>query len=219
MNYVQHGTHDNKSTQEQSGSSREVPSADFGEKTFCPKCSYWLRGIPEHRCPECGFGFDHQGVDHISAVDMEARDKHSRKATIRATFSIALGLSPMMTRHGSPWLVRLGVATSALLIAYALYRRYSEVPPWQGLRIFSGILAWAGVIFVAEIVASAPEVGAVSATILCVAAWYAWLMSPQRFPYSVLTGTREERRVVVGRAWIALAMLAGSSIAVVMTWL
>ncbi|MCC7292554.1 MAG: hypothetical protein IT449_10890 [Phycisphaerales bacterium] len=24
----------------------------------CPQCGYDLRGIPEERCPECGFGFD-----------------------------------------------------------------------------------------------------------------------------------------------------------------
>ncbi len=35
---------------------RQLPIPDWG--LACPSCRYPLRGLPEHRCPECGTRFD-----------------------------------------------------------------------------------------------------------------------------------------------------------------
>ena len=37
-----------------------LPVPDFG--LTCPKCDYALKGLPEHRCPECGSAFDIEGL-------------------------------------------------------------------------------------------------------------------------------------------------------------
>lgn len=34
----------------------QLPIPDWG--LICPRCRYLLRGLPEHRCPECGLKFD-----------------------------------------------------------------------------------------------------------------------------------------------------------------
>lgn len=36
----------------------------------CPHCGYDLRGLVEGRCPECGFGYDHEG---LRALRLDAR--------------------------------------------------------------------------------------------------------------------------------------------------
>jgi predicted amidophosphoribosyltransferase len=36
---------------------RQLPIPDWLELS-CPQCRYLLRGLPEHRCPECGLKFD-----------------------------------------------------------------------------------------------------------------------------------------------------------------
>lgn len=34
----------------------ELPIPDWG--LCCPRCEYWLKGLPSHRCPECGLDLD-----------------------------------------------------------------------------------------------------------------------------------------------------------------
>ncbi len=38
----------------------QLPIPDWG--LVCPRCSYPLRGLPEHRCPECGLAFHMENV-------------------------------------------------------------------------------------------------------------------------------------------------------------
>jgi hypothetical protein len=44
----------------------------------CPQCGYTLCGIPERRCPECGFGYDHAGIRNLVLSEYSQVDSVNR---------------------------------------------------------------------------------------------------------------------------------------------
>lgn len=53
---------------------------DAGDDLACPLCGYDLRGLPEHRCPECGHAFD---PDELRRAKLEKREWFYEHATRR----------------------------------------------------------------------------------------------------------------------------------------
>ena len=41
----------------------QLPIPDWGLR--CPTCSYLLKGLPSHRCPECGTQLPMAGLVHV----------------------------------------------------------------------------------------------------------------------------------------------------------
>jgi len=73
-----------------------------------------LRGIPEHRCPECGWGFHARAIERISRSEAVYREVIHRRMAVSTWLAVVLGL---------PWIVAThGVATmnGVLIITIAL---------------------------------------------------------------------------------------------------
>jgi hypothetical protein len=62
-----------------------MPAGEF----FCPHCGYNVRGIPEIRCPECGFGFDLAAIHSLATATFACRLANYRRMVRFAALSVA----------------------------------------------------------------------------------------------------------------------------------
>lgn len=93
------------------------------EDLYCLQCGYNLRGIPENRCPECGFGYDRGAIRAESISEACNRHPASRRAMGFAAFSTVCALA-YLTSRGS-WSVTLGFALALALLLCALLSRFT----------------------------------------------------------------------------------------------
>lgn len=105
------------------------------EHLACPQCGYDLHGIPESRCPECGFGYDAAALQSMANTAGIVRLEVARRVIVRATIAGGLALPSVCDRLGvSGWFqfwvlaVAYIVAFSTWLILTDAYRGLISVP-------------------------------------------------------------------------------------------
>lgn len=89
---------------------------------YCPNCGYDLRGIPEQRCPECGFGYDHAGIKTLAgqrACDMLAAYRH---AVFGSAFAAAIALVSLSAGWIPAPAIRFGMVLVLLWITEVVRR-------------------------------------------------------------------------------------------------
>jgi hypothetical protein len=67
----------------------EFPECDF--PVYCPDCSYLLHGLPEDRCPECGFEYD-RGRLLVRQYVIEGGKRSARRTASYAKWTLISGL-------------------------------------------------------------------------------------------------------------------------------
>ncbi len=72
------------------------------EDLYCPQCGYNLRGIPEDRCPECGFGYDRGAIRSESISEAFNRYAASRNTIGYAGVPLA-ACPPVLLAIGGHW--------------------------------------------------------------------------------------------------------------------
>ena len=91
------------------------------EHPACPQCGYDLHGIPEIRCPECGFRFDKAALRGLAEEAEHCRLTAARTVVVRTALALVLGmpfLCAIAGLRGSVLLVVLGIA---YLAAFAVW--------------------------------------------------------------------------------------------------
>ena len=94
------------------------------EEVFCPQCGYNLFGIPERRCPECGFGFDREAVQSLAQEYVGTRWTVYRRVIIFSITTVCLMLLPLLnTSLSFLWwpvlLIAIALAFYALAVGSA----------------------------------------------------------------------------------------------------
>lgn len=84
----------------------------------CPKCGYDLHGIPEVRCPECGFRYDAAALRSMAASAEWIRLVAARMLIVRATLAAALTAPAVLNRLGISGLSSFCVIAVAYLAAF-----------------------------------------------------------------------------------------------------
>lgn len=84
----------------------------------CPKCGYDLHGIPEVRCPECGFRYDAAALRSMAASAEWIRLVAARMLIVRATWAAALTVPAVLDRLSINGLSSLCVIAIAYLAAF-----------------------------------------------------------------------------------------------------
>lgn len=95
------------------------------EDLYCPQCGYNLRGIPENRCPECGFGYD-RGAIRAQAIS-EACNRHAalRHVMGYAIFAATCALVYLVSRTRLN--LTLGFVLALALIVFAILPRSTRI--------------------------------------------------------------------------------------------
>jgi hypothetical protein len=156
---------------------------------YCPNCGYDLRDIPEQRCPECGFGYDHAGIKAVAgqrACDVLAA---YRRAVFGSAFAAAIALVPLSAAWIGDPIIRFGMALG-LLWTTEIARRVTggerlrdwAAEPFQliALALFQVLLSAVVLLLVWSI---CWWVGAAVA----VYAWCVYLARPKDLPYSAFS--------------------------------
>jgi hypothetical protein len=77
-----------------------VPVSMPADEVFCLRCGYNLRGIPEDRCPECGFGYQLAAIRFIVAASFERRLAKYQRMLRFAAISLLCSLLVLASQRG-----------------------------------------------------------------------------------------------------------------------
>jgi hypothetical protein len=59
---------------------------------YCPQCGYNLRAIPENRCPECGFGYNREGIESFCVMEAHERNVILHRVQLLSSISACSAL-------------------------------------------------------------------------------------------------------------------------------
>ena len=109
----------------------------------CLECGYDLHGIPEVRCPECGFHYDAKALVWVATFDEAARLAAGRTLIARATVAAALAVPIGCFSVGFGGWVTAFLLMACFLSAFITWVAYSD--QYDGIKsihllciIFSG---------------------------------------------------------------------------------
>lgn len=179
------------------------------EDVYCPQCGYNLRAIPENRCPECGFGYNREGIESLCV--MEA---HKRNVTLHRVLMLS-------TVSACSALFRLGdhAIVFTLIVAFVLgIQTLKRPPPPTPPRFLGAPLSWMiyGAIlmlFVFPLYIGKPGSASIVAIGSALVAWCLLLWPAQRLNYYHLNLTAPARRSVERYGTMTLLWLIIASVA------
>ena len=105
----------------------------------CPKCGYDLHGIPEVRCPECGFRYDHEALKSLADSTYWVRLAAAREVIVRAAIAAALMIPIAAESIGAAGFTLLVTAAAAYLAAFAVSILATDA--YKGPESLVGLLA------------------------------------------------------------------------------
>lgn len=185
-----------------------VPPAE--QQVCCPQCGYDLRAIPEGRCPECGFGYDHRSVlrMNLAASGMRAglhADTYRRLAWVfvnTPVFSL-IDLRPELLVLFVVFLQWLTL--SALLLPVLGFARPASMLLRIGQMVRAGIVVG---IFAYLAIQWIPLVGVCIASVLTYRAVGDWLAAwSSNSRYAWLEGEESAWRNAFGLAALVLMVM------------
>jgi ribosomal protein L37E len=125
------------------------------EHLACPRCGYDLHGIPEVRCPECGFRYDAAALRSMAASAEWTRLAAARDVIMRATIAGALAVPAACDALGlaawAQFLVILVAYVAAFLtwvVFTDAYRGLVSIPNLLTLFLALAVAIWLAVRFV-----------------------------------------------------------------------
>lgn len=75
----------------------------FRGELACPHCGFDLAGLPDdHRCPECGFGYQRDAIREIAKGEILSRNWLAAQIILLSTMSSCLSLLAIIGRYTAP---------------------------------------------------------------------------------------------------------------------
>ncbi len=181
------------------------------EHLACPKCGYDLHGIPEVRCPECGFRYDAAALRSMIASDECTRLVVARDVTVRATIAAGLLVPLICSSLGIFGWSLFFVVAVAFIVVFSTwvvltnaYRGLSSVP--NLLTLFVALAVGIGFIL-----RSVPGLTMYAAILILALTWVSRLMDWPILPRNCDAGTDDLRRSVDRYSIVATLMLVAAS--------
>ncbi len=124
------------------------------EHLSCPQCDYDLYGIPELRCPECGFRFDRAALKDLAACADWQRWAVARDVIVRTGWAVPLAIASIA---GGPWMpgptlvVLCFAAYIAAFIVWVVLTggwQPQQAPTPLSVRFFVGLFGLAYLVFI-----------------------------------------------------------------------
>jgi hypothetical protein len=180
------------------------------ESLYCPECAYDLRGIPEGRCPECGFGFERAAVRSIAWLHLKARCSIYRRMVLIAGIAALCWLVGEWQWLRGAFVVVLG---AALFVIWGGLLRSRELPPRSWLKFALAATLLLPAVIVASMYAFAFHAVALL-LLLCAAAMLTHLPSQYLYAERSLPPAETHRlRNWQVAAWVGLLLGAAGQAA------
>lgn len=162
---------------------------------FCPMCGYDLHGIPEHRCPECGYGYDRTAIVILSQQHATNAVRVLYRLLPTAVAGGACVLTAMLGHLPLSGTLRAALAVCLLVGAAWYWIRCDLAPP----RIFDRtlwilLLLACGLCLVVPLFTTFPPSALCAATGICTYGWLQYLSYPEVCPFFHKNLTAECRR-------------------------
>jgi ribosomal protein L37E len=187
---------------------------------ICPQCGYDLFGIPEERCPECGFGYDYAAIRAVSYKHCLACISVERCSITCTALATALVISPLSDVLGCPVEGRRMLVGGAFLAILTL-RRIVDGPQTSGWRrlLLRATLTLPLLAAVITLAASDPvQARMVATALLVLATLFCWAM-PQEFPFAMKDLPPEPRKHATIHRGCAVYGMTVCWLLVILSWL
>ena len=162
------------------------------EDLYCPQCGYNLRAIPENRCPECGFGYNREGIESLCVMEAHKRNVILHRVHLISSISACTALF-RLDAHPAVYVavVALGVVTQMA----------KKPQPAKPPHFFEAPLSWiiyAAILmlFILPLYIARPDSATIVAIGSALVALCKNLWSAQRLDYFHLNQAAPARRTV-----------------------
>ena len=186
------------------------------EHPACPQCGYDLHGIPEIRCPECGFRFDKAALRDLAEAAEYYRIAAARNVVIRTALALVLGmpfLCAVAGLRGSVLLVLLGIA---YLAAFAVWVWYRDVGPHALPHLPIWFVGFAFALTLLHLLL--PRVAVACGIIVLAWAWWARLRGWPALYDLRNSPSAEFRKTVQRHSLIATFVLGAATVTALLAW-
>ena len=185
----------------------------MGDKNhvYCPACGYDLHGIPERRCPECGFGFDKAAALSVSIAEAQHAFAAARAVIAIAAMSVICAGAAV---SGEGMLITVPVLVA---IAVWILGRFAEPRPPRAFDLLPPALGlWVVFVVVTLLLFRfLPVASRLCAVIFAVCAWGVCLLRRVGYAYAELNLGADVRRELRLHSRTALALLLIASVLVI----
>lgn len=184
----------------------------------CPQCGYDLHGIPEERCPECGFGYDAAALRSMAATLEWTRLAVARVVITRGAIAIGLMMPSVCDRVGVSGWTQFFVVAVTYVAAFSTWVIFSEA--YQSLNDVPNLLT----LFVAIAVAMEfflldyPGLALLGGIVTLALAWLVRLRDWPALPPLENTGDKEVRHSCVRYSLGGTSVLVVASLLVLIAW-
>ena len=184
----------------------------------CPNCGYDLHGIPQVRCPECGFGFDHAALRSLADSADWVRLAAARAVIVRASIAAALWMPLVVAKIGGSGFVLFVVTAAAYLSAYVITLVVTDA--YKGPESLPGLITLFVTLGVALVLvlSTASVVVLVVGLVLLVHGWYVRLFKWVALAPSSNVRSTDVRRSVARHSIGATCLLIAASLLLLVMW-
>ncbi len=184
------------------------------EHLACPKCGYDLHGIPEVRCPECGFRYDAAALRSMAVSAAWLRLVTARDLIVQAAIAAALVVPAACDRLGVAGWADVGVSAGAYVGAFLAWMLFTDA--YRGLASVPHLVALfaAAAVGFAFVVASLPVVALGIGVANLVFAWFIRLRDWSTSFAPTNVGSAELRRSAAHHSLGGMLVLIAASLLV-----
>jgi hypothetical protein len=184
----------------------------------CPNCGYDLHGIPEVRCPECGFRYDHEALKSLADSADWVRLAAARAVIVRAAIAAALITPVAAEKLGASGVVLLLVAAAAYLAVFLVSTIATNA--YKGPESLVGLLTiFVGFGFAFGLALRLATILVLAVGMILLAhAWYLRIFKWVALAPSSNVPSLEIRRIVVRHSMGATGLVIIASLLLLFVW-